>query len=210
MNYKKIYDAIILNGLTTVHSEYTERHHIIPRCLGGTNHKSNLVRLTYRQHFLCHWLLCKMYPDNYKLKAAFGKMLEITSSKQRIISSKHYNIVKTHLKNIRYPWLKEYMNEHGPWNKGKTGLQIPWNKGLKVGPNSHESNVRRSVSMKLRYQTVTHPRKDLAPWNKGKTGLQTAWNKNVPSEKSPCIHCGMMVSKTNMVRWHDDKCKLKP
>lgn len=38
---------------------YVERHHIIPRSLGGTNAKSNIVRLTFRKHFLAHWLLTK-------------------------------------------------------------------------------------------------------------------------------------------------------
>ncbi len=39
---------------------YTERHHIIPKSLGGNNSKENLVRLTAREHFICHWLLTKM------------------------------------------------------------------------------------------------------------------------------------------------------
>ena len=38
---------------------YIEEHHIIPKSLGGTNKKHNLVKLTYREHFLCHWLLTK-------------------------------------------------------------------------------------------------------------------------------------------------------
>lgn len=43
-----------------------ERHHIIPQSLGGSNDKSNLVYLSCREHFLCHWLLVKMTEgDNY-------------------------------------------------------------------------------------------------------------------------------------------------
>lgn len=38
---------------------YTEEHHKIPRALGGTNARANLVRLTARKHFLVHWLLTK-------------------------------------------------------------------------------------------------------------------------------------------------------
>lgn len=34
---------------------YTEKHHIIPKSLGGDNSKTNLVVLTGRQHFICHW-----------------------------------------------------------------------------------------------------------------------------------------------------------
>lgn len=41
-------------------SDYTERHHIIPKCLGGTNKKDNLVLLKAREHFICHLLLTRM------------------------------------------------------------------------------------------------------------------------------------------------------
>ena len=65
MNYKRIYTKIIENAAADESNRsgvYTERHHIIPKSLGGSNTKSNLVRLTAREHFICHWLLLKMYP----------------------------------------------------------------------------------------------------------------------------------------------------
>lgn len=46
---------------------YSERHHIIPKCLGGTNDKDNLVRLTAEEHFVAHKLLIMIYPKNQKL-----------------------------------------------------------------------------------------------------------------------------------------------
>jgi hypothetical protein len=42
---------------------YTERHHIIPKSLGGSNKKDNLVKLTAREHFICHLLLPRMVND---------------------------------------------------------------------------------------------------------------------------------------------------
>lgn len=61
MNYKKIYDALILKAKNREPSGYTESHHILPRCMGGLDEKSNLVRLTAREHYLAHWLLAKAY-----------------------------------------------------------------------------------------------------------------------------------------------------
>ena len=206
MDYQKIYNSIVSNPKTT---GYTERHHIVPRCLGGDNHKPNLVSLSYREHFLCHWLLCKIYPNNPKLKAAFAKMLETTKHKTRIISSKHFEAVKRNLKDMRYPWLEQHMKKYGPWNKGKRGLQEAWNKGLSVGPNSKESNEKRSQTLKNRYASHVHHLTGTSPWNKGKKGLQEAWNKGLTPTKTPCPHCGLEVSKTNLVRWHGDKCKKK-
>ncbi len=59
--YKKWYDSIIENASNRINDGYVEVHHILPRSLGGTNDKSNLVKLTAREHFICHWLLVKVY-----------------------------------------------------------------------------------------------------------------------------------------------------
>lgn len=62
---------------------YYENHHIIPRSIGGTHGPSNLVLLTGREHFLCHWLLTKMVnePDHVrKMKAA---MIYFTNNHKR-------------------------------------------------------------------------------------------------------------------------------
>jgi hypothetical protein len=48
--------------------EYTERHHIIPKCLGGSNKKNNLVSLTAREHFICHLLLTRMVESDVDKK----------------------------------------------------------------------------------------------------------------------------------------------
>lgn len=71
MNYKKIHDDIIERAKTRVLDGYKERHHIIPRCMGGNNDASNLVNLTAREHFIVHKLLCEIYPDMDKCKYKF-------------------------------------------------------------------------------------------------------------------------------------------
>ena len=47
-------------------AEYYERHHIIPKSLGGSNDPINLVYLTAREHFICHLLLTKMVTGKMK------------------------------------------------------------------------------------------------------------------------------------------------
>jgi hypothetical protein len=80
MNYKKIYDKIIENRLNNPldETEYGENHHIVPRSLGGRDEVQNLVRLTAREHFICHALLAEMYEDGktewYKMNLAFKMM----------------------------------------------------------------------------------------------------------------------------------------
>jgi len=90
MNYKKIYDQIIDRAKNRSLTDYCEKHHIIPKCMGGSDDSSNIVKLTAREHFLCHWILHELYPNDYKLMYAFDKMSHIksNSAKQYVPSSK--------------------------------------------------------------------------------------------------------------------------
>ena len=101
MNYKKVYDSIILNAkygnrIKLRSSDkgyiYYERHHIIPICIGGSNEEDNLVLLTAREHFLAHKLLVEIYPENSKIFWAFHRMAFSDNNGNRNIkiSSREY------------------------------------------------------------------------------------------------------------------------
>jgi len=74
MNYQNLYNQIIERAKNRKLEGYKEKHHIIPKCMGGSNDKSNLVDLTAREHFICHRLLCLIYPDSLKLSYALWLM----------------------------------------------------------------------------------------------------------------------------------------
>lgn len=81
MDYQKVYNTLIshrkLNPLKKSKELYTELHHILPRCLGGSDSKSNLVRLTAREHFIAHRLLTKIHTENSDLALALLFMLKV-------------------------------------------------------------------------------------------------------------------------------------
>ena len=58
--YSKLYYKLTANAKQRITHGYIELHHIIPQSLGGSNDRDNLVELTAREHFICHWLLVKM------------------------------------------------------------------------------------------------------------------------------------------------------
>lgn len=58
--YTHAYTKIINRGKDRILFTYTEKHHIIPKSLGGNNNNDNIVKLTAREHFVCHLLLTKM------------------------------------------------------------------------------------------------------------------------------------------------------
>ena len=75
MNYERIYESIVARGKERVTVEgYSERHHIIPRCLGGSDDEENLVALTAEEHYVVHQLLVKMHPGHFGLVHA-AKMM---------------------------------------------------------------------------------------------------------------------------------------
>ncbi len=63
MNYLMIYEKLINRAKDRSIDGYTEKHHIIPKCIGGTNDPSNLVKLTPEEHYLAHLLLIKIHPS---------------------------------------------------------------------------------------------------------------------------------------------------
>lgn len=98
MNYAKIYENIIKRARVRVlDPQYVEEHHIIAKCLGGTDNSSNLVKLTPEEHFICHLLLVKLYPNQPKLVYAANMMCCANGLMVR--------------NNKRYGWLKRRVAE---------------------------------------------------------------------------------------------------
>lgn len=67
MNYTSIYQKLIDRARYRSIEGYIERHHIIPRCFGGTDDTTNIVALTPEEHYLAHLLLSKIHPHNRSL-----------------------------------------------------------------------------------------------------------------------------------------------
>lgn len=67
--YSRWYMSIIESAKRrSVTTGYAERHHILPKSLGGSDDAENLVSLTAREHFVCHLLLPKMLSDSVGIK----------------------------------------------------------------------------------------------------------------------------------------------
>jgi len=77
--YKVWHDNIIKKAFDRKIKGYFERHHILPRSLGGSNKKDNIVKLTAKEHFIIHMLLCKFTTGNayYKMLYAFNSMCKL-------------------------------------------------------------------------------------------------------------------------------------
>jgi len=62
MNYQRIYDQLIARAVKRCSIDgYTEKHHIIPRSIGGGDEAANIALLTLREHYIAHWLLWRIH-----------------------------------------------------------------------------------------------------------------------------------------------------
>ncbi len=92
------FNLIYSRKIRILDANYYEKHHIIPKSLGGSDEPTNLVRLTAREHFLAHWLLTKMCVDGKhkrKMSNALNKMRRNNSRRRNVIWSKwQYEIMR--------------------------------------------------------------------------------------------------------------------
>lgn len=127
--YKQFIDNILqTRGRFNCGEEYHERHHILPKCIGGTDDEENLIDLFAREHYIAHKLLALENPENYSLLYAWNMMSHCVNSKnnnREKVNEEQYELLR---KNFREASSKinkgkilteEHKRKIGESNKGK-------------------------------------------------------------------------------------------
>lgn len=151
--YYKWYSSIIDNAKNRSLDSYTEKHHIVPKSLGGTNCIDNLISLTPREHFIAHLLLTKFTEGKNKSKMITAAFTMVHRNKEKINSRLYETLRTAHKDNMKLSnpmYDPEIRKKVSNTNKGK----ISKRKGI---PMSEES--KRKISEKAKGRTA---------WNKGK------------------------------------------
>ena len=135
--YSKLYYKITSNAKQRITEGYTELHHIIPQSMGGSNDKENLVELTAREHFICHWLLIKMTDgeDRSKMLYALKGMKAENKYQQRYQTKITARVYET--------YRIEHSINHSKVMKAKN--LVPWNKGGVEITDDHRENLRKAA-----------------------------------------------------------------
>ncbi|HET8688371.1 MAG TPA: NUMOD1 domain-containing DNA-binding protein [Methanosarcina sp.] len=134
MNYTKHYNKLIERSQNRILEGYVEKHHILPRCLGGNDDKTNIAILTPEEHFLAHQLLVKMYPGNRDLIYAV-QLMTTHQTEQRI-------------NNKLFGWLRKQMAIS---MSAQTKKRIALNghpKGMLGKKHTSDTNVKRAETCK--------------------------------------------------------------
>jgi hypothetical protein len=228
MNYLSIYNKLVEyrknNPLNL--NEYGEIHHIIPKCMGGSDHKDNLVRLSAKEHYVAHHLLYKHYKTT-KLAHAWFMMLKCDKNQKRFFTARQHELAtKAHC-----DVLKESMKGKGNHFYGRTHTQetkdaIGKANAGRVKSEEEISNWVKKVAKKPK--TLDHRKKIARKGLIMLTNIQTGEsvriskseekNYNLNLWKNPayrqrrekCTYCNITSTVGNIKRWHNEKCKHKP
>lgn len=190
MNYKLIYDNLILKRRQFPVEGYSERHHILPRSLGGTDDEDNIVILTAKEHLIAHLLLLKIYPNNRKLFHAVWMMTNMNK-----YTSKDYSYLREKFFSI--PISDETRKRLSDSRKKQSGIKqskeqierrVAKNTGQKRTPEQKENisnglrcvifTEERLLNMSKAKMGIPwseerkQARKGYIPWNKGLFGYK--------------------------------------
>lgn len=209
MNYKKIYEEIIIKHGSLIKLDcYCEYHHIVPRCLGGSDDKTNMTYVSGRVHVILHWLLCKIYPTNKKIFIAFHAMTMINDRQGRILNA---NIIESARKynaqsKIGIPRSEETKQricvsrtgkKHNEETKQKIGSATKRYRQEYKFYHSEETKQKLSES---------HAGKSLKEETKRRISDSMIGKKKL---KIVCPYCGKIGGYPQMIQWHFDNCKRK-
>ena len=187
MNYKKIYDQLMEKAKAQNRKkfpksdpkyQYFETHHIIPKSLGGTNERSNLVYLTFYEHYIVHLLLVKhfkiirdenSYYKMVKALTAFENLNFGTVRNGLFFSSKLFKKLsrsyvmpqstkdKLSCAKTGKKWTENQRKANEAYYKRirDAGIKlIPWNKGVPI-----REDIREKIKKTLTYCNKTRGRK---------------------------------------------------
>lgn len=226
--YSRWYYAIIANARCRITNGYTETHHIIPKSLGGTDSAENLLVLTAREHFICHWLLTKMVENKkykYQMWNAFSCMLyrELPGKNRYKVTGRVFENIKKEgakIKSIKFsgtgnPMYGRKGREHPAYGKQWT------DEHRKNASISHKGYVRNLESIQ-KQSKKTKGRKQSLEHIANRSGINhPGYGKDLDAQRKEkirqgvlnmplhtCEHCGKITTKGNYKRWHSDNCKV--
>jgi len=235
MNYTKHYETLISRAKNRNLGGYYEKHHIIPRCMGGSNDIINIAILTPEEHYVAHQLLVRIYPKETKLIFA-AHMMSAGNTKQRR-NNRSYGWIRrrcaealigtTHTEETRKKLsllsrgrkqtteqvkqrIETRLLNSSQWHSEETKNKIAIANTGKL----HSAESRKKMSdIKIGRVVSEETREKISKIHKGKIvsdetrDLLSVIRKGKSQQESTCPHCNKTGGVSNMKRYHFSNCK---
>lgn len=196
MNYSTHYNLLIERAKFRTLNCYKEAHHIFPKCLGGTDEYSNLVNLTYREHYIAHLLLAKIHG---------GPLWHAVNLMGRLkkYSNRHYEkarIEHSKLLSEQNRRTKTRPKEDRHYKCSNCGTNLVYNEFCHHTPKEHyycNATCRNQYIAKVRPSQLGRKHNRTAPaWNKGLPNPTAAEN----GKKSAAKQSAKVKGRTRLYR----------
>jgi hypothetical protein len=176
MDYRKHYNYLITRAKTRIISSSKERHHIVPKCIGGTEDPSNLVDLTLREHYIAHILLAKIYGGTlWHAVNLMGRKKQYTNCHYERSRIEHSKLLSEQNKRTK---IKPKENRH--YKCTNCGKDLVYSEFCHHIPKEHyycDATCRNQYIAKVRPSQIGRKHNRTAPaWNKGISNPQAAEN----------------------------------
>jgi len=165
MDYKSIYFNLI-ESRRAKNIKNGEKHHIKPLCLGGTNDENNIVKLTYKEHFIAHKLLFLFTEGKDKMKMGYAlhrmSFVNNKNQKYRIKNGKDFNKIKNeiyeYIKGENHPGFGKRHSEESKKKMSEKAMGLnnsmygkkPWNFNLTKDTNLIIKKYGEKISEKFK------------------------------------------------------------
>lgn len=174
MNWKKIHDRIIEKAQNRTLEGYSELHHILPKCLGGSDDSSNLVKLTAREHFIIHKILNILYPEVKGLRYAVWIFVTFNDNRGLRIGSREYERLRKLFATTTSKRMKINNPSHGGLSKehkkklSKAGIERfkDPNERMKANSFKNLTDEERKERSKVWSNASTGPKNGRFKWDK--------------------------------------------
>jgi hypothetical protein len=236
--YRRWYNLIVAKAKSLARTKkkdgpYFERHHILPKSMGGSDHQKNLVLLTAKEHFICHWLLTKCTSGMARRSAvfSFGGLARRLNGSDSLTSAQYSKLVAAKreaailaggpsLESCRKGGLAMKGYKHRP----EFGLALSLAQKGKTLTPEHRANIsmgrKRSDLVKkaldhLHSDQVIAEKKRASmlrtlSTEKGKsqraTMMQARASAGYPKDHR-CEYCGNTFTKSRYTAFHGLKCR---
>lgn len=198
MNYQKHYNLLIERAQSRNLTDYVEKHHIIPKALGGTDDDFNIVELTPREHFIAHLLLSKIYGG--KMKYALYMMSTRTGYTNRIYGKLKEEFSISLSENLERA--QKISSSLSMYKKTEEHIRNWVNSRKKnntfIVTEEHKKKISKALSGE------NNPMFNKTHSDNARKLISEANNKSVI-----CPHCGKSGGIAIMPRWHFDRCKKR-
>lgn len=200
-------------------SDIYERHHIVPRSLGGSDSADNLVYLTFREHYFIHLLLINFTAGKDRAKMIFALHTFFYFNKSSNLSSKRPDFeTSSRLYERHKKWFIEACRERTTGRSyDKTIYHFKHKDTQETFSGTRNQFVQHSGLSHQEVYNLTKNESQVVRYAKGWGVYRESigdYSFNIkrkhnpaPSRTKVCPHCKKSVSLGNFARWHGDNCK---